>query len=67
MIVTIDLTEAELGWLLMAVRGQRTRDDKSVRGLTRKFGDTLDHSSGGVIRHRLGLEVALKLTRAAKK
>lgn len=65
--ITLDLDAAEIGWLLMALRSQRTHDDKNVAKLAEKFGDDLDLSCGAVVRHRLGQDVAAKVKSAARK
>jgi hypothetical protein len=38
----VELTDAEYGWLLMAIRTQRRIDLRHLDGLRRKFGDTAD-------------------------
>jgi len=49
----LELTEPERGWLLLAIRNQRKRDEKAVTRLREKFGE-IDPSRTGVL-HRLDL------------
>ena len=49
----------------MALRTQRTHDDKQVARATEKFG-FVDPTSGIAIRHALGQRVAAKVKKATK-
>lgn len=59
------LTEAELGWLQMALRMQVSDDRRKAHALTRKFG-AVDPTSSAAARCEIGPTVTGKLHTAMK-
>lgn len=60
--IRLDLTAAELGWLLLAIRTQRKHDDQSVNRTVERFG-AVDPTSGIALRAALGAKVAERVKR----